>query len=103
MDGGSYTSGRWQVKEGRQAQFIERWKEFVGWAATNIEGAENFMLLQSDDEPQRFVSVGRWASSEAIDRWENAPEFAELLGKCRELCDDFGSIDATRVASVKAG
>jgi hypothetical protein len=45
------------------------------------------------------VSFGAWADQESVRAWRGRAEFAELLGRCRELCEDFRAGDYTLAAS----
>jgi heme-degrading monooxygenase HmoA len=98
--GGRYTSGDWRVKQGNEPEFIERWTEFVTWAKENSSGANEFFLIQQADDPQHFLSFGKWDDQTAVDAWRQSPDFVERLGRCRELCDDFTAHDFEPVAHV---
>jgi len=98
--GQSYTSGNWMVKSGNEEEFVRRWTEFTTWAQREAAGAQGFVLLREADDPQHFVSFGAWENNEAVDRWRSSPEFGKYLGACRELCDDFRSIDSSVAAVV---
>jgi heme-degrading monooxygenase HmoA len=63
-------------------------------------GANEFFLIQQADVPQHFLSFGNWDDQSAVDSWRQTPEFAERLGRCRELCDDFKAHDFEAVAHV---
>ena len=43
-NGKQYTAGTWVVKEGSEAEFIARWKEFTGWSLANAPGAHHFII-----------------------------------------------------------
>lgn len=101
--GQAYTQGNWLVKEGLEKQFIDQWTEFVSWSAKNAEGAGDFILIQSVGDSRRFVSFGAWKDRASVDSWRSTPEFADLLGKCRALCDEFQPNDSTLVAAVPSG
>lgn len=98
--GGRYTSGDWRVKQGNEPEFIERWTEFVTWAKENSSGANEFFLIQQADDPQHFLSFGKWDDQTAVDAWRQSPDFVERLGRCRELCDEFTAHDFEPVAHV---
>ena len=57
------------------------------------------MLIQDSAEPRRLVSFGAWDNPEALRQWRQSPEFSELLGECRALCEEFEPHDYTLVAS----
>jgi heme-degrading monooxygenase HmoA len=98
--GQPFTSGTWVVMKGKEDEFIARWTEFVGWTHENAAGAEAFLLIRNTEEPHRFISFASWESDEAVDAWRARPEFQELLGRCRELCEDFRGIDHVLAAAV---
>jgi len=97
--GQRFTSGTWTVKEGSEDEFISRWTEFTTWALKNSPGAEFFYLIRRDDDSRRFVSFGAWSDRDAVDAWRSSPEFAEMMGRCRALCDEFSPQDSTLVAT----
>src|SRR5919201_4310018 len=41
----TFTSGSWTVKPGEETEFVEEWKQYVGWAA-ELPGAGAFRLVQ---------------------------------------------------------
>jgi heme-degrading monooxygenase HmoA len=98
--GGRYTSGDWRVKEGNEQEFIDRWTEFVTWTKESSNGANEFFLIQQADVPQHFLSFGNWDDQSAVDAWRQTSDFAERLGRCRELCDEFKANDFVPVVHV---
>jgi heme-degrading monooxygenase HmoA len=97
--GQPYTSGRWLVKVGNEDAFIARWTAFTEWSLKNALGAESFVLIQDSGDTRRFLSFGAWDSPEAVTAWRQRPEFSELLGECRALCEEFEPHDYTLVAT----
>ncbi len=87
--GQPYTSGNWLVKAGSEESFIDRWTAFTECSLKNGPGAETFILIQDSGDPRRFVSFGAWDNPEAVTSWRQRPEFRELLGECRALCEEF--------------
>jgi heme-degrading monooxygenase HmoA len=85
--GQPYSSGSWVVKEGNDAEFVARWTLFTTWSKENAPGAESFYLIQDAQDPRRYMSFGGWSDAEAVSAWRARPEFQQLLGACRELCD----------------
>jgi heme-degrading monooxygenase HmoA len=94
-----YVSGDWSVKAGTEDEFVSRWLDFTGWSKEQAAGARSFVLLRDMEEPQHFVSLGTWDDRDSINAWRSTPEFAEKLGRCRELCEDFRARDFTLAAS----
>jgi heme-degrading monooxygenase HmoA len=87
--GQAYSSGNWLVQQGNEEDFIARWTTFAEWSLENAPGAEAIVLVQDSDNPRHFLSLGAWVDEEAISAWRQMPTFRELLGACRELCEEF--------------
>jgi heme-degrading monooxygenase HmoA len=95
----TFTSGLWTVKPGEGTDFVEAWKQFVGWAA-ELPGSGAFRLVQDRDQPDRYTSFGEWESREAQEAWTQHPEFPERLGRVRSHCSEFESTISELVATV---
>jgi heme-degrading monooxygenase HmoA len=95
----SYSSGEWLVRAGSEEEFIQRWTTFIEWSLDNAEGAESFVLVRSTQEPRKFLSLGAWESPEAQQAWREMPRMQELLGRSRELCEEFETHAYTLAAS----
>jgi heme-degrading monooxygenase HmoA len=100
MGASQYTSGNWLVKEGSEDDFIKRWTEFTDWTSKNSGGARSFFLIREDSNPRHFLSFGAWNDFAAVQQWRQSPEFAQRLGTCRELCDDFEASDYSLASEV---
>ena len=97
--GRSYSSGEWLVRPGSEQEFIERWTSFIEWTLNEAPGAVSFVLVRSTEEPRKFLSLGAWESQEAQGAWREMPRMQELLGQCRELCEEFETHAYTLAAS----
>jgi heme-degrading monooxygenase HmoA len=95
----SYSSGQWSVRAGSEEEFLERWTTFIEWSSDNAEGAESFVLVRSTEEPRKFLSLGAWESQQAQEAWREMPRMQELLGQCRQLCEEFETHTHTLAAS----
>lgn len=84
-----YTHGVWQVQPGRADEFLAAWSEFADWTEANAAGAGWVKLLRDLDDPDRFVTVGPWASLEAIEAWRALPGWRERVSAIRGLLADF--------------
>ena len=83
---GPYTHTSWVVKEGRESEFIERWKEWADWSRR--QGlATHAMLLRDVDDPSRFVSFAPWVSMQAVRNWRALEGYHERVAKLREVVD----------------
>ena len=97
--GQAYSSGNWLVREGNEEDFIARWTTFAEWSLENAPGCESVVLVQDSDDARRFLSLGAWVDEEAMSAWRQRPEFGELLGACRGLCDEFAARSYTLAAA----
>jgi heme-degrading monooxygenase HmoA len=95
-----YASGSWVVTAGREAEFVERWKEFLGWTRKAAPGLRSANLIQDSADPRHFISFASWESAEAMSSWRSLPDFQVRLGACRALCDDFRGSTCTLAATV---
>jgi len=86
-----FVSGNWHVARGNEAEFVSRWTEFLEWSRDSAPGFVRAILIQDVADPNHYLSVGYWKSAEARSAWQSNPTFAEKLGACRALCDEFKS------------
>lgn len=86
---GLYTLGEWQVKEGREAEFVAAWEEFARWTVATVEGSAWAKLLRDRDDPRRFVSFGPWRDDEAVAQWRSHPGFEERVAALSDLVESF--------------
>ena len=102
MDQVKYASGRWQVKEGKVDEFVERWKDWLGWTSQSVSGFRSAMLLRSEDEPLRFTSMSAWDDDASVKAWKTSEEFRTKLAAVTALCDEFVGGDFDLAAGFKA-
>ena len=83
-----YTVGRWVVKEGQEAAFVEAWKDlgtfFLGLDRPPGTGT----LLRSASDPRLFYSFGPWPDAEAVAAMRAHPQTPDAIGKVAALCDE---------------
>jgi len=82
----AFTSGIWIVKQGKEKEFIKEWKEFAEWSR-KIDNAPAH-LLQDTENPARFVSVGKWNSMDAIQKWAKTTEFKDAMSRISNLLEE---------------
>jgi heme-degrading monooxygenase HmoA len=95
-----YTHGVWTVKPGREDEFVAAWREFAEWSKREVPGALWVRLLRDSATPNRFVSVGPWASPEAVARWRAEPGWKERIGRIREMLDGFEASSLEAVVAL---
>lgn len=104
MDEGKWASGRWQVKEGKADEFIERWSVWISRTSRTIPGFRSARLLRAEDDPLRFTSVSDWDDDVSLKTWKASPGFREGIESVKELCDEFlgGDYDVAAVFTAPA-
>lgn len=80
----SFTTGIWNVKKGKEQEFINAWKEIAQWTFNNMDGG-SARLLQDAKDQSRFISVGKWVSENNIQKWRETTEFKTALEKMNNL------------------
>lgn len=96
----NYASGTWQVADGSADEFIDRWREFLGWTRDKHPGLGSATLIRAQSDPNRFVSFATWDSVEQRDAWKNSDGFMKRFSACRQLCDDFTGGDYDHVITI---
>jgi heme-degrading monooxygenase HmoA len=84
----TYTHTTWQVQLGREEEFVERWREWVGWSRREGFNAQA-LLLRDLDRPQTFVSFGPWESVAAVRKWRTLPGYEERVARLSEVVESF--------------
>jgi heme-degrading monooxygenase HmoA len=104
MNEGKWASGRWQVKEGKVDEFIERWSDWLGRTGQTAPGFRSARLLRAEDDPLRFTSVSDWDDDASLKAWKVSPGFQEGIESVKELCDEFlgGDYDVAAVFTAPA-
>jgi heme-degrading monooxygenase HmoA len=97
-----YASGKWRVKEGMEAEFIELWQNFAEWTAGSQPGAGEAVLLQNPEDPQSLLSFSPWDRVEDVDEWRSRPEFEAFVRGARELCEELEPRNMVLVGHVDA-
>ncbi len=80
----SFTTGIWNVKKGKEQEFINAWKEMAQWTFANMDGG-SARLLQDAKDPSRFISLGQWVSENNIQKWRETSEFKNALEKINNM------------------
>lgn len=97
-----YTFAVWIVKPGREDDFVAGWREMAEWTAANAPGAGIGRLLQDEDQPTRFISIGPWDDKDAIAVWRSQLGLQERVGKLREMLETFTPANLDLRAEVAA-
>lgn len=101
-EGSLFSMAVWDVKKGREDEFVEAWRSFAEWTGATCRGALGVRLLRERAFPQRFVTIGRWENVESMKGWRESEEFDEFLDRARKLCTDIRPMALEAIASVPA-
>lgn len=93
-----FSSAIWVVKSGNEQKLIDLWSDFADWTGKNIAGSTEASLLQSLDEPQKFLSFGPWQSLESVEDWRSRPQFKEYFSQLQEICEEITPMTLKKVA-----
>ncbi|WP_416986242.1 antibiotic biosynthesis monooxygenase family protein [Streptomyces sp. T028] len=86
-----WSSGNWQVKEGRADEFVELWREFLTWTKEANDGFLGARLIRDLRSPDHFVSFAAWRDLDSMRAWQGSPDFGERFKAVHALCDDMQS------------
>jgi quinol monooxygenase YgiN len=95
-----YASGTWQVKQGCDQEFIDRWTEFLQWSRANYPSIVVANLIRDRRVPGHYVSFAEWTEEASRDAWKQNPEFTTHFDACFALCEHMSGADFDRVATV---
>ena len=86
-----YTLGRWVVKAGQEAAFIEAWKELGAFFLSLPEppGPGPGTLVQSTDNPELFYTLRPWPSAGAVAAMRANPRTPSESGRLATLCEEY--------------
>jgi quinol monooxygenase YgiN len=95
-----YASGVWQVKEGKDEEFVERWKEFLQWSRANHPSMVVANLLRDRGTTGHYLSFSEWSDAASRDAWKQDPGFKTHIGACVALCENMHGADYDLAATV---
>ena len=84
-----YTSGVWNVKDGKDDEFAREWQTTVDRTSLEHPGVV-FRLLRDADRPGRFVSiVGPWRNREQFESVRASEAFQESMNAMANVLDSY--------------
>lgn len=98
--GEPFASGNWHVKEGKEQEFVERWREWLEWTRETHPALKYANLIQDESDPGHFISFAHWEDADSRNAWKQSDEFAQKFGAVRSLCEDFFGGDFERAVGV---
>lgn len=85
----AYTSGNWLAKQGKEAEFIRQWRDWMEWNRDHADGFQWAKLMRSADDPRRFVSIAQWGSERERADWMSRSQFQPMFDGVKALTDEF--------------
>lgn len=95
-----YTLGIWTIREGREAEFVDRWEEMARMTKQGFPAAAG-TLLRDRERPSRFISFGPWSSVDQVEEWRQSAAFRNGVAGIRETLDRFEPSTLDLVAHVE--
>lgn len=95
-----YGSGTWDVREGQEAEFVQRWTEFITWSRSTHPEMLVASLLSDRSVPGHYVSFAEWSDPSAREAWKKTPEFAARFSACAALCANAKGADYDLVVTI---
>jgi heme-degrading monooxygenase HmoA len=83
-----YTMTTFTVMNGREAEFIDAWKDAAAAALEFVPGAVMGEILHDRSSPNRIVAFGVWEDVAAVELWRALPEYATFATTVVEVCDE---------------
>jgi quinol monooxygenase YgiN len=84
-----YTSGEWIAKPGKEAEFVQAWRDLAEWTIREVPGASRVQLLRDTGDPRRFRSIGPWESPETVASWRALQGFRDRITDIKALVESF--------------
>jgi heme-degrading monooxygenase HmoA len=98
----AYASGNWLIKQGKEAEFVQKWRNWLEWSRDHAHGLKSAKLMRSADDPRRFVSMSKWESEQARADWKTSDEFKKMFAELRGLTDEFVGGDYNTEVTIKS-
>ncbi len=97
----AFSLGIFQIKPGKENEFIELFQNFAKWVFSRNLGAIDVHLLQDVQQPRHFIAVGPWESMQKIDEWRELLEFKEFFSKVQEMSLEVTPLAMTQIMHLK--
>ncbi len=98
MVGEPYTLITWNVRAGREEDFVSAWEDVTRWVARQAPEVEWPRLMRDPHEFSRFMSFGASVDAIAVERWRARPEWSRQITRLLKLVESF---DARRLETAR--
>jgi len=92
-----FSIGEWTVTPGKEALFLERWREFSRWSLNHINGGRWVYVVQDREQNNKFMSFGIWESPEDYTEWRHSTKFKSAFAEFSAMCDKVAYSTSTEV------
>ena len=101
----TYTMTTFTVVPGREAEFIDAWRDAAAAAMEFVPGAIMGQILHDRMNPRRLVAMGVWEDTAAVETWRGLPEYDTFVMRVAGLCEEIDrfTLDAVARASRDLG
>jgi heme-degrading monooxygenase HmoA len=82
-ESGAFTSAIWNVKPGKEEEFIRLWTELAQRA--NETGHVSAHLFREKENSSKFISIGKWPNEETIRKWTDSDEYKNQISIISDL------------------
>ena len=86
-----YVVYSWVAKQGRDREFVSKWREFAKWIVNQNGSMKSTRLFGDMSSPNHFLSVDSWEEERALETLQAGGEYNSQLRDLRKLLDDFSS------------
>jgi heme-degrading monooxygenase HmoA len=95
----AYTHTTWVVRPDHEAEFVERWQDWVEWS--HHAGLQaHAVLLRDVDNPGTYVSFGPWESVGAVRNWRALRGYQDRVKRLSDIVERFEPRTFTVVAET---
>jgi hypothetical protein len=82
-----YTVGEWDVRPGREDEFVAKWRELTELSLAEVEPDARVILLRDREQPRRFHSIGEFRNAKAIIELQDGCALGGRLGDLAVLLE----------------
>ena len=97
----AYSVGMWTTKSGQSDAFVKAWKGMVDYVAQNSVGGIDFYLVQDTEQPNMYLSFGRWENADMFKMWMESPVFKDYKAQLDALCYDIKIKTVKGILNIK--
>ena len=94
----TYTITTFTLSAGREAEFIDAWRDAAAAALEFVPGAVMGQILRDRADPRRIIALGVWEDTAAIEKWRSLPEYETFALRVAFICEEIDRYTLDTVA-----